>query len=217
VNMKKSILIAGATGLVGSSLVNLIKEDPSFSEVIILVRKDVPSLRKYKSIRQHIIDFTDAAFYKEHVKADTVVCALGTTIKKAGSQEKFREVDYLYPLQLAEAASANKCDKYILVSAVGADPSSKVFYNRVKGELERDLQKLKFKSLHFLNPSLLLGKRDEKRAGEGIGKALMPLFSFILPDKYKPIKAEVVAAKIKRISEDGDTGVFKYEGKEFYE
>jgi uncharacterized protein YbjT (DUF2867 family) len=214
--MDKSVLIAGATGLVGRSIVDIIKDENTFSEIIILTRRDMPELRKYLNIRQHIIDFGNPASYRDFVKADTVISALGTTIKKAGSQEKFREVDYTYPLQLAEAASANKCDKYILISAVGADPSSGIFYNRVKGELERDLKKLNFRSLHLLQPSLLLGERGERRLGEDMAQRLLPLISFMFPSKYRPVKASIVAEKVKRLSLEDTEGIFKHEGDDFY-
>jgi uncharacterized protein YbjT (DUF2867 family) len=215
--MSKSVLIAGATGLVGSSVINLLKEDSAFNPVIILTRRDIPALRKYLNIKQHIIDFDNYESYKEFVKADAVVCALGTTIKKAGSQEKFRKVDYEYPLRLAEAASENKCEKYILVSSVGANPDSKNFYLRVKGEIEKDLAKLNFKSIHFLHPSLLLGERDEKRAGEGIAQKAAPLMKLILPYKFKPIEADTIARKIRNIILTDPVGFKTYEGKELYE
>jgi uncharacterized protein YbjT (DUF2867 family) len=214
--MPNSILIAGATGLVGSSLVDIVKNDSFFIEIIILTRRDIPSLRKYLNITQHIIDFHKPESYRHLVKADTVVCTLGTTIKKAGSQEKFKEVDYTYPLQIAAAASENKCRKYILVSAAGADPSSKVFYNRTKGELERDLKKISFTEVHILRPSLLLGKRNETRTGEAIGQKIIPIISPILPYKYRPIKAATVADKIKRTAKDNTMGIYIYEGKDFY-
>jgi uncharacterized protein YbjT (DUF2867 family) len=213
----KSVIVAGATGLVGSSLINILKDKASEGKLIILTRRDIPELRKYLSVKQHIINFDDTESYKDHVKADAVVCALGTTLKKAGSQENFRKVDYSYPLQIAEAASENKCEKYILVSAIGADPDSRVFYNRVKGELERDLVKYNFKSLHFLHPSLLLGERDEKRRGEELAQKILPLFSFFMPYKYRPIEADAVAQKIVRIISDDSAGVFKYEGRDFYD
>jgi uncharacterized protein YbjT (DUF2867 family) len=206
-----SILITGATGLVGNSLLKIVSNDPYFTEVKVLTRRIIPA---QNNLTQYQTDFNEPSSYSSQVKADTVVCAIGTTIKKAGSQEKFRYVDYQIPLQIAEAASANKCDKFILVSAVGADPYSKVFYNRIKGELERDLIKLKFRSIHILRPSLLLGKREEKRAGEAIGQIMMPLFHFLLPPKYRAIKAETVAAKISEISKSDSEGIFFYEGKD---
>jgi uncharacterized protein YbjT (DUF2867 family) len=215
-NSTKSILVTGATGLIGRSLIKLLQQDQYFNEIIILSRRRVPEWTKDKRIQQHIVDLSNPSGYRNIVKADTVVSALGTTIKKAGSQDKFREVDYQMPLNLAQAASANNCSSFILVSAVGSSPDSRVFYNKVKGEVERDLVKIKFKSIHILHPSLLLGERNEKRIGEKIGQIFMPLMSFLIPEKYRPVQADVIAKRIIQLAKSDKQGIYHYEGKDLY-
>jgi uncharacterized protein YbjT (DUF2867 family) len=128
--------------------------------------------------------------------ADDVFCCLGTTIGVAGSQENFRKVDFDYPLQVAEICLKNGAQQFLLVSAMGANAASSIFYNKVKGEIENAIDKLNYSSLQIFQPSLLLGNRKEVRVGELIGKVVMKGlgFLFIGPiKKYKAIEAETVA------------------------
>ncbi len=212
--MNSTLLLAGATGLVGSSLLHLLKNDRSFEKVIVLTRREILAIKELSHIEQQIIDFNNLEKYAEIIAAETVVCALGSTIKKAGSKENFRQVDYQLPLDIAQHALRNGAGNYLLVSAIGADAHSKVFYNRVKGELERDLQQLSFSGIHILRPSLLLGERDEFRLGEELGKILVKPLSFLIPPKYRPIHAESVAKKMLDIARDPAAGIHLYEGKQ---
>jgi len=214
-NPKKTaadVLVAGATGLIGGAVIRLLYDDPSAGSVIALTRRKIPSFQEVERVRQEMMDFDRMEAFDRRISARTVVCALGTTIKKAGSQETFREVDYGIPIRLAEIAVKNGCEKFILVSAVGADPNSPVFYNKVKGELERDLEKIGFRSLHIIRPSLLLGDREEFRLGEEIGKMMVKPFRFLIPGKYKPVHAGVIAKKIRALLDDDTPGVHIYEG-----
>ncbi|MFZ2633684.1 MAG: NAD-dependent epimerase/dehydratase family protein [Desulfosalsimonadaceae bacterium] len=206
------VLVAGATGLIGGAVIRLLYDDPSAGNVIALTRRKIPSLPEVARMRQEVMDFDRLEASGRQISARTVVCALGTTIKKAGSQETFREVDYGLPMRLAEIAVKNGCEKFILISAVGADPNSPVFYNKVKGELERDLEKIGFKTLHIIRPSLLLGDREEFRLGEEIGKMMVKPFQFLIPGKYKPVHAGVIAQKIRSLLDDDTLGVHVYEG-----
>jgi len=218
-NQKKNVadvLVAGASGLIGGAVLNLLKDDPATGKVIALVRRKIPSLPNVARVHQEIIDFESMEAYSHLMEARTVVCAMGTTIKTAGSKNAFREVDYGIPIRLAEIVIKNGCEKFILVSAVGADPNSPVFYNQVKGELERDIETIGFKSLHIIRPSLLLGHRKEFRMGEEIGKMMVKPFMSLIPGKYKPVHAEVIAQKIRSLLDNTPPGVHVYEGNRIY-
>lgn len=210
-----TVLLIGATGLIGSTFLNLIKNDEGF-EIIALSRTEIPSLKDYPHIKQKIIDFNNLEKYKHLIAAQSVVSALGTTIKKAGSQENFRKVDHQLPLEIANYALENGCQNFILISSIGADPISKVFYTRVKGELERDIRKLSFKSIHIIRPSLLLGDREEFRLREEIGKIFLKPFGFLIPAKYSPIHAITIANKIYSLLNNPKEGIYIYEGNDIY-
>jgi len=214
--MKPTILLAGATGLIGSTVLNLLKNDDSF-EIVALTRREFPPPKGLPQIKQEIVDFNNLEKYKQVISAQTVVCTLGTTIKKAGSQENFRHVDYQLPLEIAKYALENGCENFILISAIGADPNSKIFYNKVKGELERDIRKLSFKSIHIIRPSLLVGNRQEFRLGEEIGKIFLTPFRFLIPPKYRPIHATIIARKIYSLLKNPAQGIHIYEGSRIYE
>jgi uncharacterized protein YbjT (DUF2867 family) len=215
--MNADVLVVGSTGLIGSAFLNLIRKDQSTGKVLALTRRAIPDIENVTHIHQEIIDFENLDKYQHLTAARTLVCSLGTTIKKAGSKEKFRQVDYQLPMDIATFASENGCKIFILISAVSANPDSPVFYNKVKGELERDIQKLPFKAIHIIRPSMLMGDRQEFRVGEEIGKLLIQPFSFLIPDKYKPVHVDVIARKIKTLLNDDTSGTHIYEGREIYE
>ena len=206
------ILVVGSTGLIGGEFLELIKNNISYPDVIALSRRKIDSISGASNIKQLVIDFDRLDSYRNNLAAKTTFCALGTTIKKAGSKEKFRAVDYQLPLNIARIVLENRCENFIFVSAVGADADSKVFYNRVKGELETEIQKLPFKSIHILRPSLLLGKRDEFRVGEKLGEIFLSPVSKLVPFKYRPIHARDVAKKALDLLEENKKGVHIYEG-----
>lgn len=207
--MNKVAMIAGSSGLTGGFLLKMLLEAPEYREVIAYVRK--PTRIQHPKLREVVMDWEklDAP-----VPADDVFCCLGTTIKKAGSQEAFRRVDYEYPLHLAELQLEGGSQQFLLVSAIGADASSSIFYSRVKGELEAALQKLGYKSLHIFQPSFIAGPRKEKRVGERIGLAI---FSFISPlfigplKKYAPIPAEHIARAMYRSAQKNIVGCTIYD------
>lgn len=189
--MKKAIII-GATGLVGHELVKLAVEDPYFSEIKIFVRR--PSGFRHPKLQEEIIDFDAPDIWKDKVKADVLFSALGTTLKKAGSKDTQRRIDYTYQYEFARIASENAVPEYVLVSAPGASPNSMIFYSRIKGELDRDVEKLAFRHITLIKPSILAGERDEERKGEEIGIKVMSFFKNV-PGlrKYRPIDGEIVA------------------------
>ena len=190
----KTALIAGATGLVGKQCLYQLLESDQYSKVIALVRK--PLNIKNTKLTEVVVDFNQLTNYTAQMVADDVYCCLGTTIGKAGSQEAFKLVDYTYNFEVANISKSNGAKQLLLVSALGADSKSPIFYNRVKGELEDAVALLGYESVHCFRPSLLLGNRNEFRFGELIAKWIMRLigFMFIGPIKrYKAIQAVDVA------------------------
>ena len=187
-----------------------------FEKITAITRRQISSLSDKPFIHQAIHDFSDLENLRTNLKADVLVCTLGTTIKTAGSQEQFFEIDHNIPLALAKMAKEEGCQTFILVSSMGADAQSKIFYSRVKGQLEDALMGLGFKHLHILRPSMLLGNRQEKRPGEFIGKLIMQPLSFLIPWKYKPIQAKIVATKIREIIPGSVPGTSIWSGKELF-
>jgi len=211
-NPNRIALLAGATGLIGSHCLQLLLDDELYSRVVVLARKELPV--KHPKLVQHQVNFDKLDEYASLLKADDVFCCLGTTIKKAGSQAEFRKVDFHYPVEIARIAQANGAKQFLLVTAMGADKSSLIFYNRVKGEVEDAVKKLGYKTIHIFRPSLLLGERKESRAGENIGKILFgiitPLFMGPLK-KYKAIEGKVVAAAMVKCAKEDKQGAHVHE------
>lgn len=188
----RTVLLAGATGLVGREILQGLLADPGVSAVHSLGRR-APATQHPK-LKVHLVDF---AALPPLPPADELYLALGTTIKVAGSQAAFRALDHDANLNVAQAALAAGVKKVGLVSAMGADARSKIFYNRVKGELEDALTQLPFEGLVIARPSLLVGDRavlgQPRRSGEVIGEAMARVLGFLIPADYKPIPASAVA------------------------
>lgn len=202
---KMKALLLGASGLTGGYCLQELLENEQFSIVIAPLRKQVAVA--HPKLVQVIIDFERIADYADQFKADVVFCCLGTTIKKAGSKAAFTKIDYDYPLLFAKLAQAQGAHTYLLVSSLGADANSLFFYSQVKGKLEKELKALDYKTLVIMQPSLLLGDRTEKRAGEDLAKALMPVLNFLTPKKYQPIHAQQVAKAMVKLATQNLTGV----------
>lgn len=198
----KTAAIAGASGLVGSHLLRLLLQENEYGKVIALVRKPLPLT--HPKLEQRVVDFNDPESLK--TGADDVFSCLGSTIAKAGSQEKFREIDHDYPLNLAKVSKAEGATGFYIVSAAGADSRSSIFYSRVKGELDDTLNGMDFTRLGIFRPSMLLGDRQEFRLGEKIGKVLMQWLSFIIPSKWKAVQAETVAKAMLQFALSRDAG-----------
>ncbi len=196
-------LLAGATGLVGRECLRLLANEPAFTEVRALLRRPLPDASRSPKVRECIADFAKLADHPEWFAVSHVFCALGTTIKVAGSQAAFRQVDFEYPLAIAKLAKAQGAQHFYLVSALGANARSGVFYNRVKGELEDALKALNFASLTIAQPSLLMGDRAEYRFGEEVGKRL----AWLVPGPWRPVQATQVAAGLVNAAKAGGSGV----------
>jgi uncharacterized protein YbjT (DUF2867 family) len=189
----KTALIIGATGLIGKQVLHYLLASPIYKQINVLTRRSTGV--QHERLNEIFFDFDkpDASL----VKADDVFCCLGTTIKKAGSEEAFKKVDFQYPLQIGRLAKLNGSSKYLIVTAMGADPRSFIFYNRVKGEVERELTDLHFETLHILRPSLLLGNRGETRVAEKIGETLAKILDPVMIGPLK-IYAAIDSAKVAR-------------------
>ena len=189
------VMLLGATGLTGGKVLEGLLAKDEVSQLVAPVRHKLPTL--HKKLRQHEIDFDQMADHANLFNVDSIVCCLGTTIKKAGSQQQFRTVDFGYPLKAAELGRSQGTRAFILMSAIGASSSSTIFYNRVKGELEDSLRELRYPYLSIYHPSLLLGDRREHRTAEALGIKAMPLVNRLLIgplDKYRGIEAKTVAS-----------------------
>lgn len=210
--MNRSALLLGASGLVGGHCLRLLLEDEDYGKVLTFSRKSLAL--QHPKLEQHIVDFDHLEKYVHLTKVNDVFCCLGTTIKKAGSQEVFRKVDFTYPVEIAKVASQNGVEQFLIITALGANPNSSIFYNRVKGEVEDAITKLPFKAIHIFRPSLLLGKREERRLGEKIGEPVLKALKFFLIgpfQKYRAIEAFVVASAMIHVAKKNLSGVNAFE------
>jgi uncharacterized protein YbjT (DUF2867 family) len=202
-------LVAGGTGLVGSQLLQLLVSDSRYDKVKCLTRRAVPV--SHPKIETIITDGSNLKDFSEELKADDVFCCLGTTMKKAKSKEAFKKVDFDYPLSMATIAKEKGAAQFLLISSLGADAKSSVFYNRVKGEVEQSITATGFKALHIFRPSLLLGARSEERSGEDGAKLFFKIFGFLVPAKYKAIDAGKVARAMLAMAKNESEGKFIHE------
>lgn len=198
--------VAGATGLVGRELLPLLIADPGIREVHCIGRR-APALVDGKLV----VHSHDLGTVPALPPVDVAFCCLGTTIRKAGSQAAFREVDFNMVRRFALAAHAAGAQRFLLVSALGAKADSAVFYNRVKGEIEAEVAAIGFASLHLFRPSLLLGSRAETRPAERVGSVLFGAFAPLMcgpARRYRPVAARAVAEAMRAAAHSGATGTF---------
>jgi uncharacterized protein YbjT (DUF2867 family) len=217
----RSAVLLGASGLVGGHLLRLLVDEPAYTEVCVLTRR--PLGLEGGNVRETVIDFENPESYRGRLAVDDVFCCLGTTIKKAGSQEEFRKVDFDAPVAVARAARSEGARQFLIVTAVGADPKSRVFYSRVKGEVEAALTTLEFpKGLKIFRPSMLIGERAERRPAARMAMAVMSATRGIFVGGmtvYRAIDAADVARAMLHAAmrEEGGKPVEAYEGKRLFE
>ena len=168
--MSKKAILIGATGLVGSHVLQLLLSDERYESVKVFHRRSTGI--SHTKLQEHIIDFDDPGKWNHLIKGDHLFSALGTTIKKAGSKEAQYKIDFTYQYEVVKAASINNVQCFALVSSLGADSNSGSFYPRIKGELDEAVQKLDFEDRLIVRPSFLDGDRNEFRLGERIGIAV---------------------------------------------
>lgn len=210
----KATLI-GATGLIGSHLLEILLQDPAFEKVTVLVRKPLLGL-SHPKLEKKLVDFNDAdALLVALHETDVIFCAVGTTQQKVkGDQAAYRKVDFDIPAHTARFGKMNGCEKYVLVSALGAKKGSANFYLNLKGEAEEAVIASGMRSVHFMRPSILEGNRKEKRTGERIGIFIARIFSFLLPSRLKLSPAVMVAGAMSAAAKTDKPGAFIYQNAE---
>lgn len=214
----KTALIIGSTGLVGFQLLEILLESDYYESVVTFVKRDTGIL--HPKLKQHIIDFDKPESYQDFIIGDDFFCTIGTTIKKAGSKEAFRKIDYGYPSQFAKIVSQKEIKQFLIISSLGAEATSSNFYLKTKGEIENFLKASTIKKVSVLRPSLLLGNRSEFRFGEKMGAFFMKAFSFLLIGslkKYKAIESKTVAKALFAIAQQNKSGFTIYESNAIVE
>ena len=206
----KSILIVGATGLVGSECVRQFAAHPGFERVVVLARRPVNSEIRFPKVHQHVVEFDSLKDYASLFSVTHVLSALGTTIGAAGSKSRFRQVDHDYVLATASLGAQQGAHHFLLVSSLGADSASRVFYSRVKGEVEAGVASLSYLSITIVRPSLLLGTRPEFRLAEALTKRL----AFLAPERYRPVPARDVAGALLQAAVADEPGTRIIESRE---
>ena len=188
-------IVIGATGATGSALVTQLLEDSRFKSVVVFSRRALSIT--HAKLTCHIVDFDNPQLWADLVKGDVLFSALATTLKQAGSQKEQYKIDYTYQYQTAETAAANGVESYVLVSAVGANENSMLFYPRIKGQLDKAAGALPFKQIHIFRPGFLLRQPDKIRLMEKIGIAIVNGLNNIgLLKSQKPLPVEVLAQKM---------------------
>ena len=203
-------LVVGGTGLVGNQLLRQLAQDPAFTTVVSLGRSPLP--QEIPGVEHRVVDLW--APLPDDVRPDVFFCALGTTIKNAGSPEGFERIDRDLPVHLAREVHQRGAAACIVVSSMGADPDSRVFYNQVKGRMENDLQRLGYDNLSIVRPSLLLGDREESRPGEEAASLLMQTFSRLIPKKWRAVRVDQVAKAMIHAAAAGSAGVVVLENSQ---
>lgn len=212
--MNRTANIIGASGLVGQQLLTQLLDHPRYIKVRSFVRR--PSGMVHPKLEEIIIDFDQPDSWRMLVQGNALFSTLGTTIKKAGSQQNQYRVDYTYQYEFARAAAQNGVGNYLLVSSMGANPNSSIFYSRIKGELEQAIARLSFQKAVIFRPSILEGDRQEKRPAEKMSLAVTHFITRFMMKKYKPMPVELLAEKMIKLSVDTFTGIRTVENNEIF-
>lgn len=209
----RSALVLGATGLIGAELLEMLLRDPAYAQVVVLARR-LPERRHFR-LTGHAVNFERLEEHQALLRGDDLFCCLGTTMANAGSEQAFRRVDLDYVVEAARLAVEQGVRQFVVVSSVGADPHSRIPYNRTKGEMEVAVKRLPYQAVWILRPSLLLGQRAEYRRGERVAAVLSRVIAPLLIGRlrrYRPIAARAVAAAMLRVARgDGTGGVLESE------
>lgn len=208
----RTALLVGASGLTGRYCLRFLLESDLYDKVTTLLRKPLP--REHEKLQQHVIDFDKLEKYSHLITANDIFCCLGTTMSQAGSKDTFYRVDCTYPYEIAKLAAENGSERFLIVTAIGANSKSLFFYNRVKGDVENAISELPFKGIYIFRPSMLLGHREKFRRGEEIAMSLSKIVSTFLVGplkRYRAIEAEVVAFSLVHIAREGSEGINIFE------
>lgn len=205
-----TLMLVGTTGLVGGAVLRQAQADARVTRIVAPTRRKLPP---HPKLENPLVDFehlpADAAWWA----VDGVICTLGTTIRKAGSQEAFRRVDQDYPLAVAKLARQSGARAFALNSATGADPRSRFFYNRVKGEVEAAIRGVGFPSLTIVRPALIGGDRDEFRLAEFVAMRLLRLAEPLLPRRYRVVPHERIATALLEAAITAPSGEHLFESE----
>jgi len=196
--MKKKAIILGATGLTGSHLLALLLNDSNYDCVKVFTRKKLEI--SHPKLEEHVVDLLKLSDQSNEFKADVVFCCIGTTKAKTPNKALYRAIDYGIPVEAAKLCKQNYINQFIVISALGANPESKVLYSQLKGEMERDVLAQQIEHTHLLQPSLIVGNRNEKRMGEDFSKIFMKLFGFLIAARYKMIEANTIAQAMVQLA-----------------
>jgi len=195
---------------VGAHCLSALLDERRYERIVVVTRRDVGELAKSPRVTQLVTEFSSLGDLRKQLRADHVFCALGTTIAKAGSQKKFREIDYEYPLRLAQLSRLNGARHYSIVSALGASSRSPFFYSRVKGEVEDGLRQMGWPSLVIVRPSVIAGERTEYRALERLAEKALRFG----PAAWRPVPARDIASRMVELALSEPPGVQIIESRE---
>lgn len=192
---KKTAIILGATGLTGSLLLEKLIADDRYESIVLFSRKSTGNTSP--KVTEHVGEVLHLHHFKDNFKADDVFCCIGTTAAKTKDKTQYKAIDYGIPLAAAQLSKENNISNFAVISALGADTGSSIFYNRTKGEMEDAVRAENIENTYIFQPSLIVGNRNEIRFGEKFAYAMMKLFGFLLVGKlkkYKPIQASTIAS-----------------------
>ena len=206
--VQKSAIVIGASGEVGSQLMSLLLQDPRYAQIISLGRS--PSEHKNDKLTFHKVDLLDDSTFEKYLNTDEIYCCIGTTRAKTPDKDTYRAIDHGIPVRLAKYSQKHSIPVMIVVSAMGADPDSRLFYNRTKGEMERDVQRYFKNKLHLVRPSLIDSERKELRLGERIGIYAMRILNPLLVGSlknYRSISSMAIAKAMVQLANQMYVGV----------
>lgn len=212
--MKLNANVIGATGLVGKALVQQLLNDERFEKVRIFVRRETGL--QHPKLEQLVVDFGKTETWEIKLTGDVLFSALGTTLKQAGSKEKQWEIDFTFNLNFARKAKENGIVNYVLVSSVGANAKSSLFYTKMKGELDEAVSKIGFNNLVILRPASLTGPRENRRIAEEISLPVLNILTRFVMRNYRPISDETVAKAMINAVFRSNTNKTIYEGSEVF-
>lgn len=196
--IKKTAIVLGATGLTGSHLLSLLLNDDDYDYVKVFTRRKLRFADSKMDVFE--IDLLKLSDHAEKFTGDVMFCCIGTTKAKTPDKELYRAIDYGIPVEAAKIAKQKLIEHIIVVSAFGANPDSKILYSKLKGEMQRDVLAQQIEHTHFLQPSLIVGDRKEKRLGEDISKYVLKIFGFLIPARYKMIHAKTIAKAMLQLA-----------------
>lgn len=199
--MKKTAIILGATGLTGGALLQLLLVDPEFEKIRLFSRKATGI--SHPKVTEYITDLFALEKEEKAFQGNVVFCCVGTTKAKTPDKEMYRKIDFGIPVSAARLCKHNGIETFMVISAMGANPNSRIFYNKTKGEMEREVLQAHIPNTYILQPSLIGGKRQETRLGEQIAKVFMKVFGFLVPGQYKMIAPETIAKAMQVLSKEG--------------